>query len=159
MPGNHKPSLRNVDEAIRRRLHLLPFVQTFANESRDIELGEKLMNEAGWILKWMIDGCLEYQKQGLNPPKVVTDATMEYFESENIFAQWLADCCKRGPDLWETPQRLFSSGKRYSENANERTGNQKNLAERRENAGFSKGNSRAKSGRHWVGLRLLPEQQ
>jgi putative DNA primase/helicase len=26
--GNHKPGLRNVDEAIRRRLHLIPFTVT-----------------------------------------------------------------------------------------------------------------------------------
>jgi putative DNA primase/helicase len=32
--GNHKPSLRNVDEAIRRRMHLIPFAVTIPEKAR-----------------------------------------------------------------------------------------------------------------------------
>jgi putative DNA primase/helicase len=45
MAGNHKPSLRSVDEAIRRRFHLIPFAVTIAPEERDAELAEKLKAE------------------------------------------------------------------------------------------------------------------
>ncbi len=43
--GNHKPSLRSVDEAIRRRFHLIPFAVTIPAEERDVELVEKLKAE------------------------------------------------------------------------------------------------------------------
>ena len=43
--GNHKPSLGNVDEAIRRRLHLVPFTITIPPEERDKELFDKLKPE------------------------------------------------------------------------------------------------------------------
>jgi putative DNA primase/helicase len=33
--GNHKPSLRSVDEAIRRRFHLIPFALTIPAAERD----------------------------------------------------------------------------------------------------------------------------
>jgi phage/plasmid-associated DNA primase len=33
--GNHKPSIRNVDEAMKRRLHLIPFTVTIPPEKRD----------------------------------------------------------------------------------------------------------------------------
>src|SRR6185369_288445 len=33
--GNHKPGLRGVDEAIRRRFHLVPFLARFANPDPD----------------------------------------------------------------------------------------------------------------------------
>ena len=40
--GNHKPGLRSVDEAIRRRFHLVPFTVTIPPDERDLKLGEKL---------------------------------------------------------------------------------------------------------------------
>ena len=40
--GNHLPKLKNVDEAMRRILHLLPFTQVFKGKDRDLHLSEKL---------------------------------------------------------------------------------------------------------------------
>src|SRR5690606_19855947 len=40
--GNHRPSLRNVDEAVRRRFNLVPFEVTIPREERDPNLPEKL---------------------------------------------------------------------------------------------------------------------
>ena len=40
--GNHKPGLRSVDEAIRRRFHLIPFTVTIPPDERDPDLAEKL---------------------------------------------------------------------------------------------------------------------
>ena len=69
--GNNKPSLRSVDEAIRRRFHLIPFTITIPAEERDRELTEKLKAEWPGILSWLIEGCLEWQTEGLRPPQVV----------------------------------------------------------------------------------------
>ena len=63
--GNHKPSLRSVDEAIRRRFHLMPFAVTIPPEERDGELTEKLKAEWPGILAWMIEGALMWQTDGL----------------------------------------------------------------------------------------------
>lgn len=43
--GNHMPKLKNVDEAMRRRLYLLPFTQTFRGRERDPHLAETLTRE------------------------------------------------------------------------------------------------------------------
>lgn len=40
--GNHKPGLRSVDEAMRRRFNLIPFMVTIPPEERDKELANKL---------------------------------------------------------------------------------------------------------------------
>lgn len=69
--GNHKPALRGVDEAMRRRLHLLPFTVTVPPAERDPDLPEKLRAEWPAILRWMLDGCLEFQRKGLAPPASV----------------------------------------------------------------------------------------
>jgi len=71
--GNHKPSLNTVDEAMRRRLNLIPFNVTIPEKDRDPHLGEKLKAEWPQILQWMIDGCLEWQEHGLSAPAPRSD--------------------------------------------------------------------------------------
>ena len=63
-PVTTSHSLRSVDEAIRRRFHLIPFAVTIPAEERDVELAEKLKAEWPGILAWMIKGCLEWQAKG-----------------------------------------------------------------------------------------------
>lgn len=91
--GNHKPTLNAVDEAMRRRLLLIPFTVQIPVGERDPTLTDRLHAEWPAILRWMIDGCLEWQRIGLAPPKVVSDATAEYFAAEDTFDQWLVDAC------------------------------------------------------------------
>jgi P4 family phage/plasmid primase-like protien len=55
--GNHKPSLRTVDEAIKRRLQLIPFNVKFEGKAVDKELPAKLEAEWPAILRWMVEGC------------------------------------------------------------------------------------------------------
>jgi putative DNA primase/helicase len=62
--GNHKPSLRSVNEAARRRFHLIPFTVTIPEPDRDINLAEKLKPEWPGIFNWALQGCLEWQKTG-----------------------------------------------------------------------------------------------
>lgn len=91
--GNHKPQLRNVDEAIKRRFHMLPFTVTVPPEKRDRNLSAKLRDEAGGILQWAIDGCLDWQDNMLAPPPRVLDATEDYFQDEDTIGQFLTECC------------------------------------------------------------------
>jgi putative DNA primase/helicase len=70
--GNHKPSLLTVDEAIRRRVNLIPFTVTIPAAERDKDLPDKLREEWPGILKWAIEGCLQWRKYGLAAPMAVT---------------------------------------------------------------------------------------
>jgi P4 family phage/plasmid primase-like protien len=91
--GNHKPSFKGVDEAIRRRLLLVPFLQNIPAEERDKDLPEKLRKEWPGILRWMIEGCLAWQKHGLNPPETVRAASEDYLAAEDVLGQWLSERC------------------------------------------------------------------
>src|SRR5262249_40615227 len=84
--GNHQPVLQNVDEAMRRRINMIPFTRKPAVIDRDLET--KLMAEAPGILQWMIDGCLDWQANGLVRPDVVKVATDNYFADQDTFGQW-----------------------------------------------------------------------
>jgi len=93
--GNHKPVLRNVDDAARRRFLIVPFERR--PETPDMQLEEKLLNEAPGILRWMIDGCLDWQANGLSRPASVIAATESYFEDQDLMSQWIADECDLDP--------------------------------------------------------------
>ena len=152
--GNHKPRIRHGDEAMRRRLVLLPFVRKFRADERDLDLPEKLGEETSGILQWIIDGALEYRRVGLRPPQVVRDATAEYFESEDLFKEWVDELCELSAAVFEKPTALYESYKNYALAASESPGTMVEFRQRMENAGFKRGNSRAKGGRHWQGVSL-----
>ena len=74
--GNHKPTLTTVDEAMKRRFNIIPFVHT--PKLKDDKLKDKLRDEWPGILRWMIQGCLDWQANGLIRPLEVVRATDEY---------------------------------------------------------------------------------
>jgi putative DNA primase/helicase len=104
--GNHPPVLHNVDDAMRRRLNILPFIAKPANP--DPTLSAKLESEHGRILRWMIQGCLDWQRSGLSRPEVVRNATADYFETQDMFGQWLQERCDTAPTAFELPGKLYS---------------------------------------------------
>ena len=130
--GNHKPGLRAVDEAIRRRFNLIPFTITIPPEERDHELGDKLKAEWPAILQWMIDGCLDWQESGLAPPEAVTAATAAYLEAQDTFSAWLEECCERDPNAWERSMTLFGSWKTWAEQSGQFVGDAKTFRARLE---------------------------
>src|SRR5574341_139575 len=111
--GNHKPMLRSVDEAIKRRFHLVPFTVTIPESERDLQLFDKLREEWPQILGWMVDGCTEWQRMGLRVPDVIRDATNTYLETEDALGQWLDECCERKDR--ETGEKLFNSYRDWCE--------------------------------------------
>ena len=90
--GNHKPALRNVDDAARRRFNIVPFIHK--PPTPDQQLEHKLCAEWPAILRWMIDGCLAWQRDGLVRPKIVIEATEEYFTEQDIIRLWVEECCE-----------------------------------------------------------------
>jgi putative DNA primase/helicase len=48
--GNHKPTLQSVDEAVKRRMNLIPFTVTIPTDKRGPQLTEKLRAERPGIL-------------------------------------------------------------------------------------------------------------
>ncbi|MFZ2445859.1 MAG: phage/plasmid primase, P4 family [Syntrophobacteraceae bacterium] len=124
--GNYKPILRNVDDAARRRFNMIPFLN--APEAPDKRLEEKLKDEYPAILRWMIEGCLDWLEYGLTRPSVVIEATRVYFDDQDLFTQWLDECCDKGTGKIETTARLYSSWKEYSERSGELPGSVKTFS-------------------------------
>jgi putative DNA primase/helicase len=154
--GNHRPGLKAVDEAIRRRFHLVPFAVTIPKEKRDPNLTEKLKAEWPGILRWAIDGCLDWQAQGLNPPPAVTKATDAYLESEDALFNWLSErCLTSDPDAWEASSALFFDWQEWAKRSGEPARTQKRLSNDLEARGFRP--HRRSNGRGFYGLQLVPQ--
>jgi putative DNA primase/helicase len=138
--GNHKPRLNSIDEAIRRRLLLVPFTVQIPLAERDPQLADKLWEERRAILRWCIDGCLEWQRIGLAPPKIVLDATETYFSDQDTLQQWLDDCTEDGGQFAFTRTTdLFASWKVWCEPGNTKAGSEKAFSEALADKGFAKG--------------------
>lgn len=135
--GNHKPALRHIDEAIKRRFHLIPFNVTIPPEERDKNLAEKLKSEWPGILAWMIEGCLKWKVDGLNPPVAVTKATAAYLEAEDALSAWIDECCIRDPAAWSSSSELFASWNVWAKATGEPPGSMKRFVANLEARGFT----------------------
>ncbi len=132
--GNHKPDLRNVDDATCRRFNIVPFV--YKPETPDMRLEEKLRDEYPAILRWMIDGCLDWQKNGLIRPETVRDATRTYFDEQDTFGRWIEECCEQAAGESAPSSRLYESWKQFAEANGENAGSSKSFAGRMTRHGF-----------------------
>jgi putative DNA primase/helicase len=154
--GIHKPSLRSVDEAIKRRFHMIPFAVTILQEERDSELTEKLKVEWPGILQWLVEGCLEWRTEGLRPPHAVLEATAAYLEAEDAIAAWIDEKCERNAKAWEQSSALFASWKVWADNAGEHPGTNKRYSQALESRGFAR--HKRMQGQGFFGLRILYDE-
>ena len=152
--GNHKPRLRNIDEAMRRRLHLIPFKVKIPAKKRDPELANKLIAEYPGILQWMLDGVVDWREQGLNPPAIVTAATDDYFRDEDAVATWLDDCCERKADAELAISAAFPSWCQWCERNAEPIRGQRHLRDELAKNGFEPCRIGHKQHRGFRGLKL-----
>jgi len=151
--GNNQPTLKEVDSAIRRRFIVLPF--TNPPKVKDPLLPEKLRDEWPGILSWLILGCLDWQKNGLIRPAIVDEATSTYFAEQDVFGQWLEDCCEVGDDYVETNDKLWSSWETFAREMNADAGTPRTLSENLQNRGFIRiKDTKGIRGRGYKGLRV-----
>ena len=127
--GNHKPAIRNIDEAMRRRLHLIPFTITVPPEKRDKQLQAKLLTERNAIFEWGVQGCLTWQREGLIPPESVVAATKEYFEAEDALGRWLEEKCTFTKSARSLTSELFSDWKQWADASGEFVGTQRRFSD------------------------------
>ena len=96
MATNHKPRISGTDDAIWRRMRLIPFMHKFAGRSRDLRLADKLRGEFRGILAWAVQGCLEWQRSGLGVAPAVEAATLGYRRESDQIGRFLKEWCTTG---------------------------------------------------------------
>ena len=137
--GNHRPGLRTVDTAIRRRMHLIPFEAKFTGETRDRHMLDKLRAEGPAILAWAIQGCVDWQKHGLSMPQKVMAATDEYLASMDLLQLWIDECCvTTDPTSREKSSALYASFAAWKAERGEGVPSHMRFSEWLQGAGFRK---------------------
>jgi putative DNA primase/helicase len=102
LAANDQPQVRDDDNAMWRRILQIPFDQQIPEEERDPNVKATLTDPeiAGpAILRWLVEGCLNWQLIGLKPPQAVLDATAEYRREMDLLKDFLDDCCIVRPDV------------------------------------------------------------
>jgi putative DNA primase/helicase len=150
--GNHKPSLRNVDEAVRRRILLVPFTVQIPEDERDPKLADKLKAEWPAILRWMVDGCLEWQRVGLMVPNVVRKATDDYLADQDTISQWADEWLIHDPCAFTASRALFKSWKCWCDERNLPPGTETAFVDTLKDRGYEQ--DRKKIGRGFKGIML-----
>ena len=157
MAVNHKPQVRGNDNAIWRRIRLLPFEQTIPPAEQDKKLPEKLRAETAGILAWTVEGCLEWQRTGLKAPDEVRKATGGYREEMDTLAGFFEDRLVFGSKLMTPSSHLYKSYQTWCGDAGETAETQKMLSMRLSERGFI--SERITRGQHkgrkaWLGIGL-----
>lgn len=161
--ANHKPVIKGTDWAIWRRIKLVPWDVTIPPAERDPHLREKLKTEVSGILNWMIAGCLDWQRNGMQEPAGVTAATEAYRADSDPLSTFLADCCVTSERYTVAAGALFKAYQAWAveQGIGERdparmtaTAFGKLMAERFEPVRLGKGRTRS-----YRGLGLLTEFQ
>jgi putative DNA primase/helicase len=152
--GNHKPTLRNVDDAARRRFNMVPFI--YKPPVKDLDLEKKLVAEWPSILRWMIEGCLKWQQDRLIQPPSVFEATEEYFSEQDVIQQWIDERCDTTKKTaCDSSTNLFKSWSAYAIAHGEKPGNTKWFKSALERLGFKP--FRTMKQRGFLGIEALPE--
>jgi putative DNA primase/helicase len=153
---NHKPEIRGTDAAIWRRIRLIPWAVTIPPAEQDRELPEKLRAELPGVLSWIVRGCLEWQRGGLQAPEEVRQATRAYRAEMDVLAAFLADCCARGDDETAFAGELWGAWKCWCEETGEQQGTQKRFGGRLAERGFLNHRDSKTGRKMWSGLSLRP---
>lgn len=151
---NHRPQVRGTDEAIWRRIRLVPFTVTIPEDERDENLPDRLRAELPGILAWAVQGCLAWQRDGLKAPESVQLATADYRASEDVLGTFLEERCRLG-EGWRVPRAdLYANYRSWAEAAGEKPMSQKQLAAALRERGFRDGKTGKARTRVWLGLDL-----
>ena len=106
--ANDQPASQDLSDAFWRRLKLMPFKVRIPDAEQTKDLHAQLRAELPGILNWALAGCLAYQRDGLQAPKVVERATANYRADQNSVSDFIAACCVVQRTAWTPTSELYA---------------------------------------------------
>jgi putative DNA primase/helicase len=111
---NNMPMIRETTNAVWRRIRLVPFNVTIPPAEQDPMLLAKLRGEWPAILRWAVDGCLAWQRDGMRTPREVTVATEAYQAEQDPLAEFISARCVVGDDVNVSRAELLAAYQQWS---------------------------------------------
>jgi putative DNA primase/helicase len=154
--GNHKP-VPGDGHSIWRRLILIPFEVIVDEANQDKELHLKLKEELSGILNWAIEGCLEWQEEGLKTPQKIVDAISEYKSEMDRVLTWMDERCQSKPRTGAETKAssLYKSYRKWAIDNGEWVMSQRIFSNKLSEKGYKK--IRKGQGQFYQGISLSPE--
>jgi putative DNA primase/helicase len=152
MATNHKPTISGTDHGIWRRIRIIPFTATIAEENRDLYLSEKLLGESSGILNWLITGAKRWKIERLTLPPEMIDATDEYRNEMDIIGNFIKDRCDQKLGVQIRARELFKCYQEWCEDNNERACSERLFGLRLKELGLKQ--KRLSDGRYWLDIMI-----
>ncbi len=158
MAVNHKPRIAGRDNAIWRRIRLIPFMVTIPEAEWDRELRDKLRAEFPGILRWAVEGCQEWRRDGLGQPPAGEAATQEYRDEADSFGRFCEERLqvRPGSKVSAYSGSLYNQYEAWCEDHGETPDSRKAVAERLRDLGC-KPDKDSEGTRLWRGVEFRPE--
>ena len=103
LSGNVSPRIKDANDlAIKERLLVIKFQQTFTGANQDPTLRDKLKTPEALsgLFNILVDSCLEWQKLGhLYEPAAVNDFKREYLDENDLIGEFIFENCTKGEGL------------------------------------------------------------
>jgi putative DNA primase/helicase len=152
--ANHPPRLRSTDDALWRRIHVLPFEVAIPKEQVDGNLLVELRTELPGILNWAVRGCRRWQRDGLQVPERVLAATKLYRKEVDHARKFRQECVESDDNAVTPSKILYDRYERWCSKNGERQVSKVALAKRLSEAGFVHTRLPGSGARAWRGVKL-----
>lgn len=117
--GNHQPGAMDGSDGFWRRIVLIGFTRQFSEAQRVPDLDRQIIeHELPGVLAWMVDGCLDWQKHGLQIPARITAAVNAYRKDTDLMGEWLESECNQTANAEGHSFELFTSYVQFLKEAN-----------------------------------------
>ena len=154
---NHLPNISGTDEGIWRRIRLIPWGVRISDAERrpQAEILTHLVAEGAGILRWLLEGLADWQRDHRWIADAVTEATAGYRAEQDRLGAFLTDCCEMGPHYTVGVSDFYDTYNQWcEENGQEAVGKvqagkllrQRGIIQRRDTTGKA---------RRWIGVRFL----
>lgn len=150
--SNHKPIIRGTDDGIWRRMVLIPFLVQIPEHKMDKDLKYKLLREAPAILDWALEGALLWQKEGLEMPDSIKQASQSYRQEMDVLESFIGDVCNVSPGAKARAGELFSEYKDWAKENEEYLMSKQKFGQKMKEKFEYKRDS---SGRYYDGLKII----
>jgi putative DNA primase/helicase len=104
---NNLPKIDGVDDAIWRRIKVIPFNESFTGEKEDKTLKDKIIAEGSGILNFLLRCYKEYSVDGLKTPESVEKEIANYKASVDTVGQFMEERCVLEKGAKETSTNLY----------------------------------------------------
>lgn len=126
LAANRRPRVSDANSPLWRRILQIPFMQRILEHEQNSNIKEQLTNvtiSGSAILAWLVEGCMMYQKIGLNPPEAVRTLTANYQQESDPMFEFFEECCGFDPERETDKNALYNAYVAWYE----RSGSQRNM--------------------------------